>query len=142
KMLAERVAKEAKTRADALFADLGKGQTLEQLASAGKFKVDEQKGIGRDAATVDSALVRAAFAMARPQPGKPSNQLVELGGDSYALVQLDNVVDGDPSTLDAKTKDAARNTLAQGIGAVVSREFIAALRKDTKIQKSPNRLEE
>jgi peptidyl-prolyl cis-trans isomerase D len=142
KILAERVAKEAKARADALFADLGKGQTLDQLAAADKLKLEEQKGIGRDAANVDSALVRAVFSMPRPQAGKPDDQLVELGGDSYALVQLDNVVDGEPSKLDAKTKDAARNTLAQGIGSVVSREFIAALRKDAKIKKTVSRLEE
>jgi len=142
KILAERVSKEAKERADALFAEIGKGQTLDQLAAADKLKVEDQKGIGRDAANVDSVLVKAAFAMPRPAEGKPGSQLVDLGGDGYALVQLDAVTDGDPSKLDAKTKDAARNTLAQGIGAVVSREFIAALRKDTKIQKSPSRLEE
>ncbi|MEP7043857.1 MAG: SurA N-terminal domain-containing protein [Dokdonella sp.] len=142
KILVERVAKEAKARADALFAELAKGKPLDQLASADKLKVEQQKGIGRDAANVDGALVRAVFAMPRPQQDKPDDQLVDLGADSYALVQLDNVVDGDPSTLDAKTKEAARNTLAQGVGAVVSREFIAALRKDSKIKKSVARLEE
>lgn len=142
KILAERVSKEAKERADALFAELGKGQALDQLAGTDKLKVEDQKGIGRDAANVDSVLVKSVFAMPRPAQGKPGSQLVDLGGDGYALVQLDAVTDGDPSKLDAKTKDAARNTLAQSIGAVVSREFIAALRKDTKIQTSPNRLEE
>jgi len=142
KILAERVSKEAKERADALFAELGKGQTLDQLAGTDKLKVEDQKGIGRDAANVDSMLVKSVFAMPRPAQGKPGSQLVDLGGDGYALVQLDAVTDGDPSTLDAKTKDAARNTLAQSIGAVVSREFIAALRKDTKIQKNVSRLEE
>jgi peptidyl-prolyl cis-trans isomerase D len=142
KILAERVSKEAKERADALFVELGKGQTLDQLAGTDKLKVEDQKGIGRDAANVDSVLVKSVFAMPRPAQGKPGSQLVDLGGDGYALVQLDAVTDGDPSKLDAKTKDAARNTLAQSVGAVVSREFIAALRKDTKIQTSPNRLEE
>ena len=142
KILAERVSKEAKERADALFAELGKGQTLDQVAGTDKLKVEDQKGIGRDAANVDSMLVKSVFAMPRPAQGKPGSQLVDLGGDGYALVQLDAVTDGDPSTLDAKTKDAARNTLAQSIGAVVSREFIAALRKDTKIQKNVSRLEE
>jgi peptidyl-prolyl cis-trans isomerase D len=142
KILAERVSKEAKERANALFAELGKGQTLDQLAGTDKLKVEDQKGIGRDAANVDSMLVKSVFAMPRPAQGKPGSQLVDLGGDGYALVQLDAVTDGDPSTLDAKTKDAARNTLAQSIGAVVSREFIAALRKDTKIQKNVSRLEE
>ena len=142
KILAERIAKQARTRADALFAELGKGQALEQLATAQKLKVEEQKGLGRDAANVDSALVKAAFAMARPQAGKPGSQLVELGGDSYALLQLDGVTDGDPSKLDAKTKEAARTTLTQGAGTEVAQEFIAALRKNTKVTTWPDKLQD
>jgi len=142
KILAERVGVQAKKRADALFADLGKGQTLEQVASANNLKVEEQKGVGREAATVDSALVKAAFEMARPQPGKPGHQLVPLGGDAYALIQLDAVVDGDPSKLDAKTKEAARNALVQGAGNEIAREFVAALRKETKVRVFENKLQD
>jgi peptidyl-prolyl cis-trans isomerase D len=80
--------------------------------------------------------------MPRPQHGNASNQLVDLGGDSYALIQLDNVVDGDPSKLDAKTRQATRNTLMQGAGAAVAREFIAALRKETKITVSEDKLQD
>ncbi len=142
KIIAERIASDAKAHADALLAQLGKGETLDQLATAQNLKVDEQKGVGRDAATVDSVLVKAVFSMPRPQNGKPDNQLVDLGGDSYALIQLESVVDGDPSTLDAKTKEAARTTLVQGAGSVVAREFIAALRKQAKITVSEDRLQD
>lgn len=141
RIIAERVSKEAKAHADALFAELGKGETLDQLAAAQKLKVEEQKGIGRDAANVDSALVKAAFEMARPQD-KPGTRLVALGGDAYALVELVKVVDGDPSKLDAKTKEAARNTLAEGSGSEAVREFLAALRRDTKITVSESRMQE
>jgi peptidyl-prolyl cis-trans isomerase D len=142
KVIAERAAKKAKSRADELFAELGKGQTLEQIASANKLKVESQQGLGRDAANVDSALVRAAFALPRPAADKPQRQLVALGSDAYALLQLDTVVDGDPSKLDAKTKDAARNTLAEGIAATATREFIDALRADAKIRVAENRLDQ
>jgi peptidyl-prolyl cis-trans isomerase D len=142
KIIAERIAKDAKAHAGALLAQLGNGQTLDQLAAAQKLKVEDQKGIGRDAATIDSALIKAAFSMPRPQHGNTSNQLVDLGGDSYALIQLDNVVDGDPSKLDAKTRQATRNTLMQGAGAAVAREFIAALRKETKITVSEDKLQD
>ena len=142
KLLAERVAKQAKARADTLLADLGKGQTLDQIALAQKLKVEEQKDIGREAANVDSALIKAAFATPRPATGKSSNQLVDLGGDAYALLQINGVTDGDPSKLDAKTKEAARTTLAQQQGALAVREFIAALRRDTKIHISAERLNE
>ncbi len=142
KIIAERIASDAKAHAETLLAQLGKGETLDQLATAQGVKVDEQKGVGRDAASVDSALVKAAFAMPRPLSGKPDNKLVDLGGDSYALIQLDSVVDGDPSKLDAKTKEATRTTLAQGAGSTVAREFIAALRKQTKITVSEDKLQD
>ena len=141
KIVGERAAKKAKARADELYAALGKGETLEQVATANKLKVESQQGIGRDAANLDSALVKAAFALPRPQEGKPQIQLVELGGDTYALLQLDSVTDGDPSTLDIKTKQAARNTLAQSVATVVTREFIDALRAGTKVHIAEDRLQ-
>jgi len=98
--------------------------------------------MGRDAATTDSALVKAAFALPRPQEGKPQVQLVELGGNTYALLQLDSVTDGDPSTLDAKTKQAARNTLSQDVATVLTREFIEALRAGTKVHIAEDRLQQ
>lgn len=142
KIVAERVAKQAKAHADALFAEFDKGQSLDDLAAAQKLQVEEHKSIGRDATAPDSALVKAAFATPRPQQGKPSRQLVDLGADRYALLQLDQVVDGDPSKLDAKTREATRNTLTQGAAATAVSEFVAALRKDTKISLSEKSLEE
>jgi peptidyl-prolyl cis-trans isomerase D len=142
KIVAERAAKKAKARADELFAELGKGQTLDEIASANKLKIESQQGLGRDAVNVDSALVSAAFALPRPAADKPQRQLVTLGDQTYALLQLDTVVDGDPSTLDAKTKEAARNTLAQGIATTATREFVDALRADTKIRVSEGRLDQ
>ena len=142
RIVAERTAKNSKTRADTLFADLGKGQTLEQIAAANKLKVETQQAIGRDAVSVDSEIVSAAFALSRPTPDKPQRQLVTLGGEAYALVQLDSVTDGDPSTLDAKTKEAARNTLAGGIATTTTREFVDALRASAKVSVSENRLDQ
>jgi len=142
KVIADRAAKKAKARADELFASLSKGQALEEIASANKLKVEKQQDIGRDAANVDSALVAAAFALPRPQADKPQKQLVSLGGDTYALLELDKVADGDPSKLDAKTKQAARNTLADGIGTTATREFVDALRTDAKVRISEDKLDQ
>ena len=138
RIIAERVGKQAKAHADALFAELGAGKSLDALGLA----VEEHKGIGREGATVDSNLTSAAFAMPRPQAGQPSRRIVDLGGDSYALLELDNVVDGDPSSLDATSREAARNTLRQGAGSMVSRDFVAALRKSMKISVSLNKLQD
>lgn len=143
RILAERLAKQAKDRADGLLAELGAGKTLDEVAEAGKLKVEQQKGIGRDSASVDSALVKAVFAMPRMKSGdKPEHKLVSLGNDAYALVQLDAVVDGDPSKLDAKTKEATRDALMRGYGTTAAQEFVEVLRKGMKIQMSQDKLEE
>ncbi|MFI4968753.1 MAG: SurA N-terminal domain-containing protein [Lysobacterales bacterium] len=142
RIIAEGVSKLARMQAEGLLGKLAGGLTFDQVATAQKLKVEEQKGIGREAANIDSALVKAAFEMPRPQSGKPTNRLVDLGGDRYALIQLEGVADGDPSTLDAKTREAARTTLTQGAGAAAAREFVAALRKDTRIQVSEDKMQD
>ena len=142
RIIAERTAKNAKDRADKLYAEFEKGETLEKIAEANKLKVDTQKDIGRDAGSVDTPIVRAAFTLPRPSADKPERQLVTLGGDAYALLELDSVTDGDPSKLDAKTKQAARNTLAEAISSTTTREFVDALRSDSKIRVSEERINE
>jgi len=142
RIVAERVEKKAKAHADELFASLGKGETLDKIAEANKLKVEPQKDIGRDAVNVDSAIVTAAFALPRPKADKPEQQLVPLGNDSYALVQLDSVTDGDPSKLDAKTKEAARNTLAEAVAQTATREFVDALRASATVRVSEGKLEQ
>lgn len=142
RILAERLAKDAKDRADALFASFGKGETLEQVAAKHELKVEEQKGIGRDSAVLEGALVQAVFAMPRPAEGKPERKLVDLGNDEYAIVRLDVVEDGDPSKLDAKTREATRNTLGEAFGMASTQEFVSALRKNTKVKFSPGKLDE
>jgi len=140
RIVAERTSKQAKERADALFAQLGPTKALDAVGTG--LKVEEQKGVGREAANLDSKLVAAVFAMPRAQADKPSYRLVDLGGDAYALVQLDAVTDGVTTTLDAKTREAARNTLQQGIGAAATHDFVAALRKATKVSISETRLQD
>ncbi|MGN6520973.1 MAG: SurA N-terminal domain-containing protein [Dokdonella sp.] len=142
RIVSERTAKQAKDHADALFAELGKDKTLDALATSENLKVEEQKGVGRDAANLDSRLVSAVFSMPRPAGDQPSYRLVDLGGDSYALVQLTGVTDGDPSKLDAKTREAARNTLQQQSSSAVTREFVDAIRKATKVSISESKLQD
>jgi peptidyl-prolyl cis-trans isomerase D len=142
RVIAERTSKAAKDRADKLFAELDGGESLEKIAEANKLKVETQQGIGREAVNVDSAIVAAAFALPRPAADKPERQLVTLNNDSYALLQLDAVTDADPSKLDAKTKEAARNTLTQAIAQTTTREFVDALRAGAKVRISAEKLEQ
>lgn len=133
RILDARVANQARERAEALLAAVEKAGSLEEVAEADGLKVEEQHGVGREAATVDSALVNAAFTMPRPSGKSLQRRIVELGGDSYAVLQLDKVTDGEPAKLDARTREAARNALRDAESAEAARALVDALRKETKI---------
>jgi peptidyl-prolyl cis-trans isomerase D len=141
KLVGQEVAKAARERADTLFGRLSKGESLEKVAGEVGAKVEDGKDIGRNAANLDHALVDAAFALDRPQDGKPVPGKATLAGDAYALIELTTVHDADPSKLDAKTREAARNQLRQGVGTEAVRGYIDSLRKGAKIEVAEDRLQ-
>ncbi len=134
RIIAARVSKQAQARADELFARLENGESLDAIATEAKSEVKAEKGIGRNALTVDAAVVSAVFDMARPQEGKPNTKLVALPNDEYALVHLDAVADADPTALDATTREAARTGLSEAASTAAVLEFVAALRANMKIK--------
>lgn len=140
RIIGERNAKAAKERADALFAELGKGTTLDALASREKLTVESKTDIGRTGSDVDNALVAAVFTMPKPEGSTPDLKSVELGGDRYALVQLDKVTDADVAKVDARIREAARNSLAQGVAASITQQFVDALRGGTEVKINEDQL--
>ncbi len=141
KLIDEQVAKAAHERADTLFARVQKGESLEKIAGELKLKVEDQKDIGRNASNVDRKLVDDVFKLDRPADGKSTIGESSLASGDYALVALTAVKDGDASKVDAKTKEAARNTLRQGAGGLAVRGYIDSLRKTAKIEVLEDRLQ-
>ncbi len=137
----QQLAKAARERADTLIARLRKGESLDVMAAELKLAPIEEKGIGRNAANLERPLIDAVFDVPRPVAGKPVPGDVGLNGDVYALFELDAVKDGDPSKLDARTREAALNQLRQGLGYEAVRGFVDSLRKAAKIEIAENRLQ-
>ena len=141
KKLAEQaLIKQGQERADALYARLQKGEALDKIADELKLKLTAEKDIGRNAANLDRKLVEAVFRLARPQADKAVSEQVALASGVYALVSLDAVKDGDPSKLDAKTREAASNQLRQGVGNEAVHGFVDSLRKNAKIEVAEDRM--
>jgi peptidyl-prolyl cis-trans isomerase D len=142
KLIAEDAAKASRERTETLYARLQKGETLDAIAADAKVKPVEEKGLGRYAANVDRPIISAVFNLDRPQQGgKAVVGRVGLADDAYALIVLDAVTDGDPSKLDAKTKEAARNSLHQGFAAEATRGFVESLKKAADIKVAEDRLQ-
>ena len=140
-IIAARVSKQAKARADELFARMEKGDAIDSLATELKLTVSEERGIGRNAVKLDAALVKAAFDLPRAETaGKPPVRLVALANDEYVLLKLDNVADADPTAVDKPAREAARNTLQQNLSNGIARDFIAALRAGMDIKVAEDRM--
>lgn len=137
---AERLAKQAKDRADALFERLKSGTSLQAIADELKVPLQDQPSVTRQTVNVNSSLVRAAFELPRPVAGTDSYQQVELGADEFALMQLVSVSDVDPTAVDAGSRSAARSMLEQESASVAARNFVAALRAGMKIKVAEDRL--
>jgi peptidyl-prolyl cis-trans isomerase D len=137
----QQIAKAAQERADTLNARLAKGESLDKIADELKLKVQDEKDIGRNAANLDRKLVDAVFKLERPKDGKPVAGETALSDNNYALVELTAVKDGDPSKVDAKTREAARNTLRQGMGTLAVRGYVDSLRKSAKVEIAEDRLQ-
>lgn len=140
RILEARLASQARERADALFARIGAGESLEAIAGEAGFQVNEEKGIGRNAINLDSALVSAIFEMPRLRDDVPETRLVALAGNEFAIVHLEGVADADPTALDTPSREAARNVLQQAGAMEETRDFMAAIRAGMKITIAEDRL--
>jgi peptidyl-prolyl cis-trans isomerase D len=140
RLVTDQLSKQAKEQADTLYARLQKGEALDQLAAVAKVKIEQEKDIGRNAANLDGKLVSEVFKLARPAADKPTPAEVALASDTYALVALTAVKDADPSKLDAKSKEAARNQLAQSYSNDAVRGFLDGLRKSADVKIAEDRL--
>ncbi len=141
KLLDQAIAKAERERADTLYGRLGKGESLDALATELKLKAQDEKDIGRNAANVDRKLLEAVFKLDRPQDGKPVTGETQMSDQNFALVELTAVKDADPGKLDPKTREAARNTLRQGMGGIAVRGYIDSLRKSAKIEVAEDRMQ-
>lgn len=140
RIVAARIADQAKANAEALYARLEGGESLDALAAGLNLEVKSEKEVGRNALNVDSDLLKAVFAMPRPQEDKVAHTLVKLANDEYALVDLVKVVDADPASLEAPTREAARESLRQNQSYAAMRDLVTSLRSKMKIQVFEQRL--
>lgn len=128
---AERASQAAKQRAEALQARANKGESLEALATELGTKVLDWPLMPRNPPIPQLAdVAKTAFSLPRPDAKKTQVGVAKLQADSYALIQVMAVKEGDISSLDAETRSSIRKQLAQARGAVDAQAYIKSLRKE------------
>ncbi len=139
-ILNERAEALARQRADALFAKLEKGATLDALAGETGQKVEQATAAQRSTPGIDPELLAAVFRMPHPGKGAVSRALVPLADGHYALVELSAVRPGDLSKVPVQEREFLRAQIGQVLGAEEMQGLLEAFRKSAKIQLAPQRL--
>lgn len=141
KLKREEAREQAVKAGEAAVAQLKSGSALSAVAqSAGLGVTGPQVGTRQPGAKVDARLVAAVFAAPRPAANKASVGGIALGDDGYAVYEVLNVRDGDPSKADAGTQQRAEQNLKRRFGAEFYRAYIADLRRDANVKTYPDRL--
>lgn len=139
-LVAEANIKAAREGADAAFKRMLGGESLDSIATALGGSVVTAEGIGRQGSTHDAALISEVFKMAKPGADQPTQGMAKINDNSYALVLLQSVVDGDPAQLDEAARTAARDQLRQELATTESDAFRKALRARVPIKIDESRI--
>ena len=78
----------AQAAAEAAAARLRSGETFDKVAASLRTKPEAARFVARSAPDVPVELRDAAFALPRPEAGKPQVQTVKLEGGAVALLQV------------------------------------------------------
>jgi len=139
-LIGERLAAEAKSRAEALLARASGGESLGDLAASLELELTELADAQRFGASGDPAVVQRAFQLPHPGDSSSSLGLAELGGNRFALLSVSAVRDGDPASISTAEREALRGQLSQALSGVELRGFVDSLRRQTQVRVSEERL--
>lgn len=137
---AERTAKAAETAADALVAQLAKGESLQDIAKARGLQVAELPAVPRGAPMPSAEINRGIFAAERPAQGKVSVGKAPMDGGGYAVFVVTKVTEGDTAALQPEQRQQLQQQVVQMGGRSAVESFVASLRKKYRITLQEDRL--
>ena len=141
KILREQQAREALAKdIETLKARAAKGEHLQALAQefGGEFK--NAGLLGRDAPSVDSAVLDTVFRLPSPEAGKVSLGSTALANGDQAIVVVARVAPGPKDTLSEEERKALAQQLAQQTGSGQFEGLLDSVRVKTKVVMYNDRL--
>jgi peptidyl-prolyl cis-trans isomerase D len=122
-----------KNKADAIVADLHEVKDLDKFATANKLNFIE-KTVSRSEVNIDRSLLSKIFSLPRPAETKfaVGSTLIANG---YAIVLVDNVIDGQLDDVPADRVSFIRGFLANSLGEIDYDLYVSEIIKQSKIEK-------
>lgn len=117
----------------AALKQLTTGEASAALAKSLALEWKASGAVTRSAKDVDSTVLKQAFKLAKPAAGAASYGGVVLSSGDYALIQLDKVVDGDPTAMDKAARQALKRRLAGVQASTAQLNLVNTLKAPAKI---------
>ena len=89
--------------------------------------------IRRDEASINAAVVKKVFELARPVPGVENHAMVTTFSGDQVVIALSVVSEGDPEGLDARQRQALDNEIVGDYGRSAFDAFVQTLREQADI---------
>jgi peptidyl-prolyl cis-trans isomerase D len=135
----ERAMEAASAAADELLASLTAGADIADLAESSGLELVEADVALRTSSELDARLREQVFLLQSPGDDGPARAVVELG-DSYAVIQLDSVTQGELSEEDALRKQAYQRRISNSSASTETLGFVRMLREQSTIEVYEDRL--
>ena len=136
----ERATKRVEAEADAMVAQLAKGESLQAVAAARSLPVQDIPGLPRGAPVPDRAASEAYFAAPVPAEGKGSPGKVSLADGSVLVFNVTKVTPGKAADATDQERDMVKQQLAALGGREDAETLLRALRKQMKVTVVESRL--
>lgn len=136
----DRAGKALAATADAMLAQLRAGATLQQAAGGQQLVPTELPAVPRGAPMPDQAATEAYFSVPTPAAGKGSPGKVKLADGSVVVFVVHKVTPGNPAAASAQERALLQQQLARSTGIDDARAFVAAMRKQMRIEVAEDRL--
>ena len=121
--------------ADAFLAEADKPDAdPAKLATAGDGMWVAPKWVQRTDATVPTEVLAAAFGLKKPAEGVTERKKVALASGNYAVVALDGVKPGDPTTVTQADRDQRQRQLADQSAMAELTSYVGNIRTEAKVR--------
>lgn len=132
----ERAREQSKQIAAEVSQRLAQGDDFKKAADALGYTAKVVEKASRSGGSAAPELLRSAFALPRPNAGKTLPlDTVNLSNGDIALVQLSDVVEGQPDSLSDVQRSAVVGQLQQGFGMADFAAFMESLRTHGEVKR-------
>ena len=136
----EKAAEAAREMAESLRERAGDGDDLADLAAEQEEVELRDPGLVARVGVESPLLLREAFRLPRPEEGEASLGVASIGRDRYAVLEITEVMDGDPSDVDDETREQLRAQLRQQAASETINAFVRDLRARADVEIREERL--